>query len=176
MKTSCLLLSTFSLLLLLGCSSSDGEVVTSEIIPPECKGCFEGDVPVVEPVIVIEYFDKEGVGYHLLGNEERVDYMNSFMTFENISVIDEITGKSLPSLSSVGYKGVGVDSVYRNNFMYGTERFGLDAQESIHHYVLKYKAFSFKEGSTEEIKGIYHHYGGLDGEFTEVWYNGKSFG
>jgi len=177
MKTNYLLMTVLSLFILFGCSS-DGEIATpappekNEILQPQCELC-EGDILTCEPTFIIEYFDKEGVGFKLLkGGQEYLDYTYEYMTFEIISFIDEITGKSALSHMDRFKEGI-VDSVNRINFSFVTERFLLDSPEATRNYVLKYKEPSFMGESIEEIKCIYHHHGGIKGIFTEVWYNGE---
>lgn len=185
MKTNYLLLSMVSLFLLWpGCSSLDGDITPN--VPdetPSDSSSLEGDnctnsciILETVPVIWIEYFDKEGVGFRLLseisGLEAYLAYTHEFMTVEVVSLIDELTGQSY--LSNLRYKEGIIDSVLRDRFSFGVEFFECDAPEATRHYELKYKVPSFKGESVEEIKGIYHHQGGLKGSFTEVLYNGKA--
>ncbi|MDR0393576.1 MAG: hypothetical protein LBH77_00300 [Tannerella sp.] len=105
--------------------------------------------------------------YLLLEGEEHIARINDRMDVEFISFIDEITGRSfLDDPQRVRH-------VIRNYFGYGGGLFEYyDLQETIRHYIFKYKVPSIKGDSVEEIKGVYHYYGGC-GRFTEVWYNGK---
>ena len=183
MKTNYLLLSVFSLFLLFGCSSGDGEVVPpvpeeeipEEPLPPQCES-YEGAIIEISPTFLIEYFDKESIGFRLLifgdgYDQEFLDYASEYMTVEYISFIDEITGQVFTPYS--GYKEGAIDSVRRFDFGFSADRFRLESPETTRNYVIKYKVPSFKGESIEEIKGIYHHKGGIKGVFTEVLYNGE---
>jgi len=181
MKTNYLLLSMCSLLFFWGCSNLDGELTGTNVPESEvragtpieegCNGCYGGSILLAQPGIRIEYFDKEcELGFRLRSGQEYVDYIDERITVEVISYMDEITGNSLTKILDE-YRGV--NSISRDILQFGSEFFERDSPEVIRDYVLKYKVPSFKGESIEEIRGIYHHEGGLNGSFTEVWYNGK---
>lgn len=148
-----------------GCNNinSDVEIEIPEVIPD-----IEAGIPdFISPSIHIEYLDKEKKGYLLLEGEELIARQNDLMNVEFLSFTDEITGLSFIEQEPLEAR------VIRNVFGYGPEIFEYyDVQETIRNYIFKYKAPSIKGESIEEIKGIYHYYGGY-GKFTEVWYNGK---
>jgi hypothetical protein len=175
MKTNHLLLSVFFLFFLFGCNNivPDIKIEIPEVIPddevtPPDNPDVEIGIPSLEstiPSILIEYLDKEKKGYLLLEGEELTARQNDLMDVEFLSFIDETTGLSFIEQQEA--------RVIRNMFGYGPEVFEYyDKQETIRHYIFKYKVPSIKGESTEEIKCIYHYYGGY-GKYTEVWYNGK---
>jgi hypothetical protein len=171
MKTNYLLLSTFFLFFLFGCNTINTETIDSdvEITPPDDSGLV-GITAGVRPGFLIEYLDKEVKPYLLLaeGKEEHIARLNDRMEVEFISFIDEITGRSFltPENQRIHY-------LTRNYFGYGGDLFEYyDLEETIRHYIFKYKVPSIKGESVEEIKAIFHYFGGY-GKFTDVWYNGK---
>lgn len=172
MKTNYLLLSTFSLFFLFGCKNilPDAETERPEVIPgveitPPNNSDEVGIPEFTSPSIHIEYLDEEKKGYLLLEGEELTARQNDLMNVEFLSFTDEITGLSFIEQQEV--------RAIRNMFGYAPEVFEYyDKQETVRHYIFKYKVPSIKGESVEEIKGIYHYYGGY-GKYTEVWYNGN---
>jgi hypothetical protein len=173
MKTNYLLLSAFFLFFLFGCNNIDSDVKIEipeeipdvEITPPNNSDNEVGIPEFISPSIHIEYLDKEKKGYLLLEDEELFARQNDLMDVEFLSFTDEITGLSFIEQQEA--------HAIRNMFGLGPEIFEYyDKQETIRHYIFKYKVPSIKGETVEEIKGIYHYYGGY-GKYTEVWYNGK---
>jgi hypothetical protein len=179
MKTNYLLLSAFFLFFLFGCDSDleitpsdDSNVETTLPIDTDIETPPDDSSDLVEisgytsTGILIEYLEKEIKGYLLLEGEELKARQNDRMEVEFISIIDEITGKS--------FKEPKKESLIRSMFGCGPESFEYyDKDPVVRHYVYKYKVPSIKGESIEEIKGIFHYFGGY-GYYTEVWYNGKA--
>jgi hypothetical protein len=141
------------------------EVIPDVVTPPDASDVEIGMIEFTGPSMLIEYLDKEKKGYLLLEGEELFARQNDFMNVERLSCIDEITGLSFMEQRET--------LSVRNPFGCGLETFEYyDMQEKIRHYIFKYKVPSIKGESVEEIKAIYHYYGGY-GKYTEVWYNGK---
>jgi hypothetical protein len=149
MKTNYLLLSAFFLFFLFGCNTTDiknTDDTDVEIMLPDDTdevGITAGTCPG----ILIEYLDKGMKGYLLLEGEKLTARQNDRMDVELVSFIDEITGLSFIEQQEA--------CVIRNMFGCGPEVFEYyDMQETIRHYIFKYKAPSIKGESVEEIKPL----------------------